>query len=1168
MAANKPKAAGRHPDIEAIDRKLHELQFKSKHKDRWQDDRLSKAFSAFKQTLIIGSALEIAAHESFGTRSAFAGMLFRKMKLAGTLPRRNAGRGVQRLKFTPWDEGTFTSYLRDGTVEPTPAEIGQILETAIALAEETLARKERYGPQIRQLLARGHRAPSECLESLLGNLAPPPPEAFRAEPPYVSVFGQGFDVPPRATWSQPLEATAAKIREELISRDGARLALVTGPHLSGKKTSLKFLCRQLNYDFLYPDDGSRIPLLALALDELAPGEFVDSVFKFFRNGDPSAVVTPESDEGLTVAAKIEQIQRLSKIRPACVILADVAPLENDELIRSLHQDHVAQVIISLFEGEPRTRIVLTAHENDTLRAIEDGAGHRDIKKATFPLPGTVMVDPNNLRILEDASATGFEVSGITKHLADIALQRSGMRHGAGARGFRHRIMLSVERNDPWKILDLLWAELLVAHERFLLGAVASSLDGLRVSLVARMAKTLALRRPEPWIGELTTEHHVEKVLENLTDLVQLRQASLDLGQRGWRQPSTEALLFMDQGWRRRVLSLWFKHDAEMARECRWLVAREAANQARTFKAVGGLINAKNAFARDLQSFDALIGSIDPKEIMEPAATGDAWSMERRILPDLDENAPKPNALTVLRYAFQRWYADYLEGEDFKLLSELDDPDLRLRLLLPFFDPSHPWMKLDERRLCRKLEKYPQVRAAFPGKKILPLLTAIALASLRVQRFDLLRSAVRMGEQVLDAEDCTPADIWAAFRLLRAEIDAGLYGGGNPDEVLPMRPGEKSPRETELASERSHQSDPAAGPRIANQDLTVSEIIRYILEVISKRCALKEAEPAEMLIARGKMLTRLGEAYHMSGKMRLAQLTFQRVMASEDQLAIIRGEGSCAGTILGGRGARACISFLVDSARRREWIRDRPKLPLGNGLILPLPPVVPVGDDLLGKARALVLINLRRIGAFDTAERLGVRMDEARLAAARGEYLLALELLKITESTRLRPGANVELSMELHALHTRVLLEAALFMTMFEMGLASDRVSKWMEELLKGRETEPGSEHQPMSDELVDLAEQSLRSFQRLVSTRTAVMLPFGTLFRYFTVWLDVLKVRNSTTAELLEKVVEINGKLENVIIHMDQAHFRRFAQEADLLKQGLDEFVCAQTIDVKACGRE
>src|SRR4051812_22131026 len=125
MAANKPKTTGRHPDIEAIDRKLHELHSKSKHKERWQDDVLSKAFSAFKQTLIIESALEIAAPESFRTRSAFAGMLFRDMQLAGTLPRKKAGKGVERLKVTPWDEGTFTSYLRGGTVKPTPEEVGQ-----------------------------------------------------------------------------------------------------------------------------------------------------------------------------------------------------------------------------------------------------------------------------------------------------------------------------------------------------------------------------------------------------------------------------------------------------------------------------------------------------------------------------------------------------------------------------------------------------------------------------------------------------------------------------------------------------------------------------------------------------------------------------------------------------------------------------------------------------------------------------------------------------------------------------------------------------------------------------------------------------------------------------------------------------------------------------------
>lgn len=1108
----------------SLDAQLQKLQSSGRYPERFSDG--PDGFSTFKQIKILERALMVASPEEFGKGSALAGKLLDRMHAAGNLPVVKSGEGVTRGQGKSWNQGTFGNFLRNQKVNPPEEAIEAIRATLIQLCEKTLSAKGRTNADIADLLALPYPAPSDCLKEVLGNLAPPPPQAFVCRGAYRSSFGRGFDTQPRASWPGPLKEAAVRILTELVDPAGARLVLVTGPHMSGKKTTLKYLCQSLGYGPLELKDGSRIPLLALALDELAPGEFVEQVYTFFRNGDPSGR-TSRGDEGLTVSAKIEHIQRLTKLLPACVILADAAPLENDGVIRTLHQDHVAKIVESLMAGDARSKIVLTGPDQGGFKNINEEAIRRKLKEKRFPLSGNLQFDLETMKVTENQTLASRTVKGITAYLAGIAIGLANRRRSTGIGEIP--IMQAVEVDNHWRILSLLWTHLLEPEERFVLGAVASSQDGLRLSVLVRMVKSLpGLGRSGPWVERLLKEGQIEAVIEELGELIQSRQAPLDAGQRSWGGPESEPLLFMDQGWRRNTLKIWFddkddkdKEDVALARDCSWLVAREAAEQARTFKLLGGLSNAKYAFARDVQAFNALIASVDPSCRIKPKPSRTSWSLEATILPPPGSAAAKPDGISTLRYAFLRWYKDYLEGENFRLLSEMDDPDLRLRLLLPLFEPSEPWS--GERNLLPEIREYNHLRRAFTADELLDLLTAVAMASLRMQRFDLLGSVARLGEQILDRHG-KDVDKFAALRLLRAEIDAGLYAGANPDDAL--------------------LADPH---RRAGKSISFLEIIRRINELLNGRFGPYQRRHPATVLAQGKLRARLGEACHMADQMRPAHRAFTAAMLAEQRMAALRGVGTCTGTVLGGRGARACLAYYVDVARRRAWANGQASVALPNGLVIPAPPLVPEDDRYLRKARDMYLMNSRRIGAFDVADRLGLRMDKARLAMVVGAYPEALEALKDVDALRLRPDANIEVSMELHALRCRAHLEALLILYRQDAAQSAGRKQDGPQD---GAEAAARLAKQ---NDLLTQAEHSLASLQHLVSSRRALALPFGTLFRYLNVWLEVLK-SGSGIPQSDRGIETLLRNLGLAMGHMDDAHFRRFAGEAQLLKRALEAY--------------
>lgn len=1149
--ASRQSSAGaeaKHSDIRQIDQEFveaeqQELKRRKPRSERWTG---GPSGTVFKQIRLLAAAAELIPPAL--SRGALCNRLCQRMKDNGTLPDKTAGKGASVQHPSPWNKGTFVGFLRGQKTNPDEGAQRQIRDELKAILSARYEQAGRIGDPIDEVLSASLLLPSDYLLALLGSVAKKPEGVFVRSADYISVRIKGFDSEPIAAWPQPLEKMASDIHGAIEKADGASLVLVSGPHMSGKKTCLKFLCRKLEGE-LRLDDGATVPYLALALDELEPGEFLDTILAFYRPGDPEPSLL-NRDAGLSSAAKIEEILRISKSCPACLILADLEPVENDAVLRSLHQDHVAQVLLGLFKGHSATRLILTGPATGGLAALEREAKRRGIRSKTFELTDRLRVDLDTLAVVTDGEG-GREVGAFTYQAAKIADRLASERNIKGLRSI-HR---SLERDDRATILRTLWDNILEPYERFFLGAVASVADGLRASVLARMALSRFRFDEAEWLSNgLTNPSQIEEVAKGLAEIVQVREVVPDLGQRGFREASSEPLFYLDQGWRRQLQRMWFGSETDLARNCSWLIAREAAQQARVLKMRGGPSNSRSAFARDVQAFVALVASVDPSKVGKKITADRFWALEATVLPELDENASEPDGRTVLRYAFLRLYRDYLEGSDYRLLQELDDPDLRLRLLLPFFEPSKPWLASSERNLSDTLESYNFLYETFSPRELLDLLTAVALAALRLQRYGLLRAAVRLGEQLLSREK--HSELYPkAVRLLRSEIDAGIYAGGNA-ELLPDRPGEKSERNRQSAREDDgrHKRRGRGGPRLAQteKDYTFS----HVVHLIQKAEALFPAteRTVDVTFARGKILARLGEAHLLAGNLDESVRAFFRALYAEKKIAKLEGSASHPGTVMGGRGARAFVAVLMETAKCKIGNKSK-GIVFKSGLRLPLPPVVNELDNCLALARAMLAVNIRRVNALDTADRLGHRIDLALLAAVQGNYLLATDMLEQIEETPLHRGTNAELAMEMTSQRARIYMEAALLMIHYDNGQAEWPVDHWMHQLqIKLRKETAGELFDPV-EVLIARAESTLSALRELVKTADAHFLPIGSLLRYLLATLDILKTRGLERADAVTSLTKAQYRLEQALGHFKDSEFLRYQPEAERIRDQLAEFV-------------
>jgi hypothetical protein len=92
-------------------------------------------------------------------------------------------------------------------------------------------------------------------------------------------------------------------------------------------------------------------------------------------------------------------------------------------------------------------------------------------------------------------------------------------------------------------------------------------------------------------------------------------------------------------------------------------------------------------------------------------------------------------------------------------------------------------------------------------------------------------------------------------------------------------------------------------------------------------------------------------------------------------------------------------------------------------------------------------------------------------------------------------------------------------------------------------------------ELVSKAEQALFALRELVKSANAIFLPIGSITRYLLVLLEILKMRDLDAAAARAPLRSALGRLDNVIVHFDDAAFLRFSYEAKLIRDSIKSAV-------------
>ena len=85
--------------------------------------------------------------------------------------------------------------------------------------------------------------------------------------------------------------------DDSIRPNGAHLVSIKGPPASGTKMILRYFVKRFPQHKLRLLDGSRLPILALALDELTMIEFVDSVYRFYSSAQGPSQAFLMREEG-------------------------------------------------------------------------------------------------------------------------------------------------------------------------------------------------------------------------------------------------------------------------------------------------------------------------------------------------------------------------------------------------------------------------------------------------------------------------------------------------------------------------------------------------------------------------------------------------------------------------------------------------------------------------------------------------------------------------------------------------------------------------------------------------------------------------------------------------------------------------------------------------------
>lgn len=1111
-------------------------------------DRDGPYYRVVRRSAIIRLALEQVEPEHWGTRR-FASEVFDLLKLRSQIPVRRGGilkKGEERTGVRPWDEETLEGWLAGRKSSPSPKDLANFDSATLDLCEGVLARLKRQGNVTIKDALDGTADPANCLAAVLGSLCPAPDNVFvpRNFPPSINDSLRGD---PKAIDPDPLIAHAHEAIEFLRAhRHERRMVIVKGRPHSGKKTLLRYFLSELADDHLVLSDGSRLPVLGVALDDFTSVGFVDLVYSFYSS---ARVVHPEEQRLYNAAdpqVKLERIAQLARDLPACVVIADVAPIDADPIVRALAQDHVGEVLFSILGGDVRTRVIVTAPSEGALAGPERQGIQLRVDSKTIDLPRKIRIDRTRLAQAGIPDwlplQHGAEVSALTLTLAKVAMRLIDERRPPGRyrNKQRHRLKIHLEQDRSEDISCQIWEELLTAPERMAVGLIASSHDGLRLSTLGRMLKAFTALTEEAWGNLQITEETVAETVQGLRPLIRDQPTDVEEPLLEASVQIKETTFTLDDGWRRQFVQAWFNDEPHRARLAQWLISREAAAQSRRFRVYGSGRHTIQGLRRDIQALFALLSSIDPSSVesCSQVETPPGISQESLILPPLeDEQARMPDATLAIRYAFLQLYKGDLIREGFRHAAMFDDANLRLSVLLPIFDPQHPWARPEKSTLSRSLGSYRHLTLAFEPAELLDLLVSVALTALRCRRPDIVCAACRLGESLSHLAADRPLKKSDMLLLLRAEIDAALLSGGNPDAFL------TSGAITSGAGEPT-QRRPTS--------IQVTDVADRIVKLLDTQFAGSDGSEAndDLMEARGKLKARLGEAWHVAGYMSDANAAFEEAWQIDQALT---GVALKIGPVLGGRGARSYLRLLLDQSRRDFWRSGVSvyKFP-ADGLMLPIPARIDDHNPKLIRAKRLFELNARRLGRGRASDSIGAKIDAARLAALQHDFAVALSLLEAGANSRFSSGASIEVLLELMAVRTRIEIDATVLCL-----IAAGGQSAIDERRVRSLATYLKQEYEGPADCL----QLSTLLFERARAGRDAVaryVKGWGTHHPYFVysvyllAWEHVISSRIAPDPPSTRKLLDdAYFQLDIAIRHMREAEYRMHLIEARRLLDGL-----------------
>ncbi|MER8513714.1 hypothetical protein NKH47_12270 [Mesorhizobium sp. M1060] len=934
--------------------------------------------------------------------------LWKRMR-SGARPIRAFGPTVADDEIDPitkrpyWNSKTYVNFLQHRGVAPSDDFAEKIVRELSFLVAEQIWPAAVDKTQISELLDDPRHSIEALAKAILSRAQLNAVQVWREEHRHRPFKSTSFTFLPSEGSAPNMEPSARRARAYLAMPDGPRAYFVGGPPYSGKKTVLRHFLKDCDEGWFKLKDSSRLPVFAASMLDQTAGQLIDEIYAFYLSGQP---IREEYSPTVREATqwKLRRIEAMARMTPACILLADTDPISRDDVFRSLSDGPIDAVVAILLGAHPLTRLLITTGDA--------GEVDRFVREATRlcrhctqeTLDG--VFDIGQITGLGSSVASGKRVSGKTWRLAWITsrlIERADLRKKPAL--LRQRETL-IKADDANGLTDFLWDKLLAARERTLLGVVAISQDGLRLSVLIRILRGLehANAFDVPAIDSLP------ETLTALVDLVTEHQFDIEdeLLQPG--EAGVERLFSVDQDWRIHFLERWWGTDSRRARVGHWLVAREAADQARRLRVAQVEVVSSECTGREIQALHALIASIDPVDLLDGASDQRSGKMtesvEWLVLPPLDERAPMPDPLTALRFAYLCLYRINIEGRDYQLLRVHEDAATRLSLLLPLFAPETPWLGLKDRTLSSRVPSH--ISFAFEPREIIDLLASIAIGANRLRRHDIMLAAVESGREIFGEAGKRQVSVVNYMRLRRTEFEAGILLAGSPSE---------------LATRTKPAGEPGT-PRFTNM-FDVIEAMNDFLGGDLKPLDAAEAEDLALRTAQAKLLARLGETYHCTAQIGRARRAFMR--ARELELDIIRAgaAGSTMSPVLGGRGARRYLRLLVDIALRRTYSSDRPTFVFSDGLGVPamaFPTNMPAETRF---AQMLHDINCRRLLPGHMEDGVGLKIDGARIAAMCRQPGHALRLLDAAQtSLRLSSGSDFELVLEFFALRTRLQLDSS------------------------------------------------------------------------------------------------------------------------------------------------